>query len=228
MLTSRLSANGVTSRLALPVRNSWLSLSPISVATEIMAVVMLMPRVMASTANALRRTWRRKDSNKRRANIRLLGEHSNLPGKIGARDNYGAGFSLAVFLLNRLQRNRIAASRLADTLRIDRRRAILTGDSVGRLVKAHGAANLAGVEDSFYFVRRSAKQQKPYLRSIDIHAVAVQVAGLQVRNWNFCLSIAVKRKRIRLGNGLSTLGVYKLRRDGHDKHESGEAEGHGP
>src|SRR5205807_9470739 len=105
IFTSRLSAAGVIRRFALPVRNSWLSLSPISVATEIMAVVMLMPRVMASTANALRRTWRRKDSNKRRANIRLLGEHSNLPGKIGARDNYGAGFSLAVFLLNRLQRN---------------------------------------------------------------------------------------------------------------------------
>ena len=60
--TSNVSSWGVTSRFAPMVRSSRLILSPISVATAIIAVATVTPSVMAAPASNLRRFWRRKDS----------------------------------------------------------------------------------------------------------------------------------------------------------------------
>src|SRR5437667_2247284 len=129
--TSRLSSTGVTTKLALCARSSTFILSPMSVATAIMAVLMLMPRAIASSANALRRVWRRNDSNRRRTNMGLPCEDLCLPGQLVGGDHDGIAHNFC------LERDGIASARLTHTLRIDRRSAVLARNPRGAFIEAY-------------------------------------------------------------------------------------------
>src|SRR5690348_4918985 len=112
-----------------------------------MAVAMLIPRAMASSASDFRRFWRRKDSSRRRSNIPAR----KLPGLglgVGRADHDTATCFLCP------QRNGVAAAALAYALRIHRRRAVLADQSAASFVKAHSSADLAGVEDGRNFAVR--------------------------------------------------------------------------
>src|SRR5258706_7512142 len=107
------------------VRSSRLILSPMSVATAIIAVATVTPRVIAAPASNLRRFWRLKDSYTSRTNILLLFEHTAAGRDVRLLNDHGIG------CLSGLEGNRIAAARRAHRLRIDWRRAGLANDSVG-------------------------------------------------------------------------------------------------
>src|SRR5205823_2798096 len=122
---------------------------------------------IASSANALRRVWRRKDSNRRRTNIGLPCKYLCLFGKIVCGDHNGITHSFC------FDWNRIASARLAHTLRIDRRSAVLAGDSRGALVEAHRSADRAGIIDRGHVAVRFAIKQKADLCALYGGAVAM-------------------------------------------------------
>src|SRR5205823_3038963 len=75
--------------------------------------------------------------------------------------------------------DRITSARLAHTLRIDRRSAVLAGYACSALVEAYRAADRAGIIDRGYLAVRLAIEQEADLCALYRGAVAVQVA---VRN----------------------------------------------
>src|SRR5882724_7486900 len=113
--TSKVSSWGVTMRLAPYVRNSRLILSPISVATAIIAVATATPRAMATPASNLRRACRRNDSYTRRGNILFLFEVVAARRYVRLRDDHRVAGDLS------FERDGIAAAGHADRLRINGR-----------------------------------------------------------------------------------------------------------
>src|SRR5437763_2817840 len=192
--TSRLSSMGVTTKLALCARSSTFILSPMSVATAIMAVLMLMPSAIANSANALRRVWRRKDSNRGRTNIGLPREYLCLLPQIIRGDHDGITHSFC------FEWNRITSARLAHALRIDGRSTVLAGNSGGAFVETDRAADQAGIIDRGYLAVGFAIKQKPYLCAFHHGAVAVQVAVRNRRVGNNDLTVRerdISRRRKR-------------------------------
>ena len=109
------------------------------VPTAIIAVAMLMPSAMASSATLLRRFCLRNDSNNNRRNITLRTVQSAAPGqrRKSQRNRHPVP----------LQRNRVAAAGLAHALRVNGRSAVFADEPGRALIKADAAAYLAGVKD---------------------------------------------------------------------------------
>src|SRR5258706_1269157 len=133
---------GVTIRFAPMLRNSRFTRSPTSSIAPSMAVATADPSATAPMAMALRRGARRIDCPTNRRNnsmtpaAEMLGTRQQLVGGDYELLALDAGF----------QRNRVAASLLADGRNVDRRGAVFAHHVAATLVVTLAAANPAGVE----------------------------------------------------------------------------------
>src|SRR5579884_3752942 len=82
----------------------------------------------------------------------------------------------SIAVRGRMQRNRIAASRIANRLRIDWRSAILADQAIGAFYEADRSAYFARVEKSNNVSVRFAIEQKAHLGSFLARRVSMQVA----------------------------------------------------
>src|ERR1700682_5606193 len=227
--TSSVSSIGVNTRLALPLRSSWLSLSPTSVLTAIIAVAMLIPSAMASSATPLRRFWRRNDSNTRRRNMMLPGELCGSLCKIGAGDDRRGAVAGCV------ERKRITTPGLAHTLRINRRRAVLANQSIWTFVKTDGPANPASVKNCGDRTIGLAVAQETRFGALAVDAVPAELAHRQIGRGNghaaFLIKSATGLIQCDLRGGRQSgpfLRIDDLRRHHKDKDKRGSANQPGP
>src|SRR6185312_14835923 len=211
-LTSSVSSMGVITRLPPLRRRSSSILSPTSLPTASMAVAMVMPRAMAKRATLLRLFCRRNDSNSRRKNISVR-ELRELRLQVRQVDHDG------VALLDCMQRNGIAASRLAHALRVNGSGAVLTDYPGGTLVEPDRAADLAGIEKRCHLAIWLAIKQEAHLHTVHISAKAAQVAFGQIFRRDYDASTAVKGDLGGRGKRRQALGVNEFRRHHEDEDE---------
>src|SRR5450755_3762598 len=123
-------------------------------------------------------------------------------------DRFGGLFSV--------QRNRIAATRRAYGLSVDRRGAVLAHHAIWSLVETHRSANLAGVEYSCNFAIGFLVEPEANLGPMLFGLEAMKLAIRDLGQRNVDLSILESHFR-RRGQRVHALGVDEFSRDHHDE-----------
>ena len=94
----------------------------------------------------------------------------SLDGEVGLANND------VCTLQRRLQRNRIASSRLSHGLRVDRCRAVFADDLIPTFVETYRAADLAGNKNRRYLAIRLLEQKDADFLVFNHRGVTVQLA----------------------------------------------------
>src|ERR1700722_19453419 len=142
----------------------------------------------------------------------LLFEHAATCRDVRLLNDHGIG------RLRRLQRNRIAAPCRSHRLRINGSGAVLANHSIGRFIKSHPSANLAGIEHRRDFSVRLLIEPETNFCAVLLSLEAVQVAVGDLRQWNLYLTVGEADCRGRRKGALA-LGIDKLRGQHGNKHE---------